>query len=69
MVYYFCHCMYLHVCPGEMFILDSRLANFWRKQLSLWLSACSVLIVVPLVLVRPSFPLVYWTEGVRLLYF
>ena len=29
------------------------------------LSACSVLIVVPLLLVRPSFPLVSWTAGVR----
>ena len=28
MVYYFCHCMSSHVCPGEMFILDSRLAIF-----------------------------------------
>ena len=25
-VYCFCHCMTLHVCPGEIFILDSRLA-------------------------------------------
>ena len=48
MVYHFCHCMSLHVCPGEFFILDSRLANVLVKKLSFWLSACSVLIVVPL---------------------
>ena len=48
MVYYFCHCMSLHVCPVEIFILDSRLANYLGKKLSFWLSACSVLIVVPL---------------------
>ena len=41
------------------FILDSRLAIFGQK-LSFWFSACSVLIVVPLLSVRPSFPLVYW---------
>ena len=29
MVYYFCHCMPLHVCPGDIFILDSRLAFFF----------------------------------------
>ena len=46
MVYYICHCMSLHVCLGESFILDSRLAMY-RKKLSFWLSACSVLIVVP----------------------
>ena len=49
MVYYFCHCMSLHVCPDEFFsILDSRLANYLGKKLSFLLSACSVLIVVPL---------------------
>ena len=48
MVYYFCQCICLHVCPGEMFILDSRLANFLGKKLSLWLSACSALLMVPL---------------------
>ena len=32
MVYYFCHCMSLLVCPGEIFILDSRLANFWERK-------------------------------------
>ena len=32
MVYYFCHCMSLLVCSGEIFILDSRLANLWEKK-------------------------------------
>ena len=36
------------VCSVENFILDSHLANFLGKKLSFWLSACSVLIVVPL---------------------
>ena len=31
-----------------LFTLDSRLANYLGKKLSFWLSACSVLIVVPL---------------------
>ena len=31
-VYYFCHYMYLHVCPSEMLILDSRLASFWERN-------------------------------------
>ena len=48
MVSYICHCMSLHVCPGERFILDSSLANYLGKQLSFWLSACSVLVVVSL---------------------
>ena len=30
MVYYFCYCMSLHVCPGVNFILDSRSAVFWE---------------------------------------
>ena len=46
MVYYLCHCMSLHVCFGEFFILVSRLANYLGKKLSFWLSACSVLIMV-----------------------
>ena len=42
--------MYLHVCPGEIYILDSRLAIFERKRLLFFFlhSACSGLIVVPL---------------------
>ena len=47
-VYYFCHCMSQHVCPGEIFILDSHLAFCSEKKLPFWISACSVLIVVPL---------------------
>ena len=48
MVYYICHCMSLHVCPVEIFVLDSRLPNILGKKLSFWLSACSVLVKVPL---------------------
>ena len=34
--------MSLHVCLGEVCILDSRLAIFFAgKKLSFWLSACS----------------------------
>ena len=33
--------------------------------MSFGVSACNGLIVVPLLLARPSFPLVSWTEGVR----
>ena len=36
-VYYICYCMSLNVCLGAIFILDSRLAIFWEKKLSLWL--------------------------------
>ena len=57
--------MFLHVCPGKKFIMGRRLANYLGKKLAFWLSACSVLFVVSLLLVRPSFPLVSWTEGVR----
>ena len=31
-VFYFCHCVSLHVCPGGIFILDSRLANLWERN-------------------------------------
>ena len=66
MVDYFCHCMPLDVVLVLfVFIVDSRLANCLGKKLSFWLSVCSILIVVPLVLVHPSFPLVSWTESVR----
>ena len=41
-----CLCIFFY---GEIFILDSRLAHFCiGKELSFWLSAYSVLIVVPL---------------------
>ena len=56
--------MSLHICPDESLILDSRLGKYLRKQLFFWLSACSVLIVVPLLLVRLSFPFVPWTDSV-----
>ena len=50
----------------NFFILDCRLANqFLGKKLYFWLCACSVLIVMPLLYVRPSFPLVSWMAGVR----
>ena len=34
MVYYFYQYMSLHVCPGDFFIiiLDSRLANVWKRN-------------------------------------
>ena len=49
-----------------IFILDSRLAIFFfLKKLSFWLSACRVLIMVPLLYVRSSFSSASWTEGVR----
>ena len=50
MIYYFCHCMSLHVCLGDfIFILDSHLAIVLGQKLSFWLSACSVLIMVSLI--------------------
>ena len=36
--------MSLHVCPGEIFILDSRIAKFWERNCPFGFSACSVLI-------------------------
>ena len=35
MVYYICHCMYLHVCLGAIFILDSRFAIFFEETVLL----------------------------------
>ena len=64
MVFYFCHCLCLRVCPGEILSLDSRLASYLGKTLFFWLSACSVLIVVPLLKVRPSFS---WYLGQKVL--
>ena len=29
------HCMYLHVCRGEIFISDTRLAIFWGENCSI----------------------------------
>ena len=34
MVYYIFHCMSLHVCPVDIFILDSHLANFRERNCS-----------------------------------
>ena len=63
-IHFVCHCMSLPVyLMIFFFILDSRLSIFGKK-LSFWPSACLVLIVVPLLYVRPSFPLVSWVEGV-----
>ena len=46
------HCLSLYVfsyvCSGENVFLDSRFANFLGMKLSFWLSAYSVLTVVPL---------------------
>ena len=50
MACYFCHCMSLHVCPGEMFTLDSRLAFFWERNCP----SGSLLVVLPF---RPRHPL------------
>ena len=49
MVYFFVIVCLLHVCPGEIFILNSRLAKCLGKKLPFWVSACCVLIVVPLI--------------------
>ena len=35
MVYYVCHCVSLHACLGEIFILDSRLAIFREETVLL----------------------------------
>ena len=56
--------MSLHVCPGESFIWLA-VRPVLGKKLSFSLSAGSVLVVVPLLLVRSSFPSMSWTEGVR----
>ena len=56
----YCHCMSMHVCLGEILFSLAVWPFSWEKKLSFWLSACSVLIMVPLrkTFVRPSFPLV-----------
>ena len=45
---YFCHFMSLHLCPVKVFVLNSRLVNFWGKKLYFSRFACSVSIVEPL---------------------
>ena len=61
--------MSLHVGPGGIFLFWIAVWHFFleieTKQLSMWLPACSVLIVVPLLLRRLFLPLVSWTEGFR----
>ena len=47
MVYYICHCLSLHVCLGAI-LFWIAVGHFLGEKLSFWLSACSVLIVVPL---------------------
>ena len=60
-----CHCMsFARICPGKNFILDSSLANFWERNYPFGF-LLGVLIVMPLLLVRSSFPLVSWTEDIR----
>ena len=55
MVYYFCHCMSFHVCLADFFfIFNSRLTTCLGQKRSFWHSPCSILIVVPLLQVRPS---------------
>ena len=63
MVYYFRHCMSLHVCPGDFFIiLDSRLASCLDRNYPFGFLLVEW-IVMPFLKVRPSFPLVSRTEG------
>ena len=46
MVYYG---MSMHICPGDFFFhFGKQFGQFLREKLSFWLSACIVLIVVPL---------------------
>ena len=56
----------MYVLVKILFLIAIR--PIFGKVTALRLSACSVLIVVPLLLVRPSFPLVSWTESVGQLY-
>ena len=46
-VYYFYHCMCLHVCPGELLFWIAVWPNLGKK-LSFWLFACSLLTVAAL---------------------
>ena len=46
--------MSLHVCPGDfLFYFGQPFGHFGERN---WLSVCNVLIVVPLLWVRLSFP-------------
>ena len=62
--------MSLHVCPGEIFISDSRLAIFFFFFFFLketdFLAFCLLCFDSgALLYVRPSFILVSWTKGAR----
>ena len=57
-----CICMYVLVI---FFLFWLALGQFLGKKLAFWFSACSVLMVIPLLLVRPSFPLVSLNGGFR----
>ena len=54
-------CMYALV----KFLFWIAVRPIFGRKLSFWISACTVLIVVSLLLVRTSFDLVSWTECVR----
>ena len=42
MVYCFCHCMFLHVFTGDLFLFWIAVwPFFWEKKLFFWLSACN----------------------------
>ena len=58
MVYYFFHCVSLHAWPGNLFL-------FWIAVLP-WLSACSVLTVVPFFFFK-CVPLSLWCIGRQVL--
>ena len=49
MVYYFCHCVSLHVCPSDFFILALFLFFFFffLERNCPFGFACSLLIVAP----------------------
>ena len=47
MVFYICHCMSLHVCLRDFVLFGLAIWPIIVKKRPYWLSACSVLIVVP----------------------
>ena len=56
-------CLFMYV--RAKFIFQIAVWPFLRGKKLLFDSACSVLIVLPLRKVRPSFHLMSWIEGVR----
>ena len=60
---YFWPFLSLRVCPGDVFLLIAVWPIISGKKLSCWLSACSVLIVVPLLWVLLSL----WCHGRKVL--